>query len=84
MSRKDDGLTVEIHDDGIGVAAENNPSRVGLASMTERATELGGGCTNEDSPRGGGRGCMTMSDVRMCARAQGRALQYVNTASLPI
>jgi signal transduction histidine kinase len=55
MSRKDDGLSVEIHDDGIGVAVDTNPSGVGLASMTERAAELGGWCTNEDSPPGGTR-----------------------------
>ena len=47
MTGRDDGLSVEIHDDGIGVAADTNPSGVGLASMTERATELGGWCTNE-------------------------------------
>jgi two-component system, NarL family, sensor kinase len=55
MSRTDDGLTVEIDDDGIGVAADANPSGMGLASMTERATELGGWCTNEHSPTGGTR-----------------------------
>jgi two-component system, NarL family, sensor kinase len=55
MSRADDGLTVEIDDDGIGVAADANPSGMGLASMTERATELGGSCTNENSPTGGTR-----------------------------
>ena len=55
MTRRDNGLTVEIHDDGIGVAADTNPSGVGLASMAERATELGGWCTNEDSPTGGTR-----------------------------
>ena len=55
MTRTDNGLTVEIDDDGIGVAADTNPSGVGLASMTERATELGGWCTNEDSPTGGTR-----------------------------
>jgi signal transduction histidine kinase len=33
--------------------ADTNPSGMGLASMTERATELGGWCTNEHSPAGG-------------------------------
>ena len=47
MSRTDDGLAVEIEDDGIGVPADTNPSGVGRVSMTERATELGGWCTNE-------------------------------------
>ena len=55
MSRADNGLTVEIEDDGIGVAADTNPRGVGLASMTERATELGGWCTNGHSPTGGTR-----------------------------
>ena len=53
MSRTDNGLTVEIDDDGIGVMADTNPSGMGLASMTERATELGGWCTNQQSPAGG-------------------------------
>jgi two-component system, NarL family, sensor kinase len=55
LSRTDNGLTVEIDDDVIGVATETNPSGVGLASMTERATELGGWCTNGHSPTGGTR-----------------------------
>jgi signal transduction histidine kinase len=55
VSRTDDCLTVEIDDDGIGVAADTNPSGVGLASMAERATELGGWCTNKHSPTGGTR-----------------------------
>jgi signal transduction histidine kinase len=46
----DNGLIVEIDDDGIGVAADTNPSGVGLA-----ATELGGWCTNEQLPTGGTR-----------------------------
>ena len=46
VSRTDNGLTVEIDDDGIGVVADTNPSGMGLVSMTERATELGGWCTN--------------------------------------
>jgi signal transduction histidine kinase len=55
MSRTDSGLTIEVDDDGLGVAANPNHTGVGLASMTERATELGGYCTNEDSPAGGTR-----------------------------
>jgi two-component system, NarL family, sensor kinase len=55
MTRTDNGLTVEIEDDGNGVAADRNPRGVGLASMTERATELGGWCTNGHSPTGGTR-----------------------------
>jgi two-component system, NarL family, sensor kinase len=55
MTRADNGLTVEVEDDGNGVAADTNPRGVGLASMTERATELGGWCTNGHSPTGGTR-----------------------------
>jgi signal transduction histidine kinase len=55
LSCTDNGLSVEVDDDGIGVAADTNGLGVGLASMTERATELGGWCTNEHSPTGGTR-----------------------------
>jgi two-component system, NarL family, sensor kinase len=55
ISRTGNGLTVEIDDDGTGVPADTNGSGVGKASMTERATELGGWCTNEHSPTGGTR-----------------------------
>jgi len=55
MNRTDDGFAVEIEDDGIGVPADTNPSGVGRVSMTERATELGGWCTNEHPPTGGTR-----------------------------
>jgi signal transduction histidine kinase len=53
ISRTDNGLTVD--DDGTGVPADTNGSGVGKASMSERATELGGWCTNEHSPTGGTR-----------------------------
>jgi signal transduction histidine kinase len=53
MSRTDSDLTLEIDDDGVGVAASNNSSGVGWVSMTERATELGGWSTNEHAPTGG-------------------------------
>jgi signal transduction histidine kinase len=55
ISRADNGLILEIDDDGIGVPAHTNGSGVGKASMTERATELGGWCINEHSPTGGTR-----------------------------
>jgi two-component system NarL family sensor kinase len=55
LSCTDNGLSVEVDDDGVGVAADTNRSGVGLASMTERATELGGWFTNEHSPAGGTR-----------------------------
>jgi two-component system, NarL family, sensor kinase len=55
MIRADNGLTREVEDDGIGVAAETNYSGVGRVSMSERAIELGGCCTNGHSPTGGTR-----------------------------
>jgi two-component system NarL family sensor kinase len=55
MSHTDSGLTLEIEDDGVGLASNNSSSGVGRISMTERATELGGWCTNEHSPTGGTR-----------------------------
>ena len=55
MSRTDDGLTVEIRRRRHRRRGRYQPSGVGLASMTERATELGGWCTNEHSPTGGTR-----------------------------
>jgi signal transduction histidine kinase len=55
MSRAHNGLTIEIDDDGTGVATDGNPSGIGLASMAERATELGGWCTNEHPAAGGTR-----------------------------
>jgi two-component system, NarL family, sensor kinase len=55
LNRTDNGLTLEIDDDGVGVVTGKNSSGVGLASMTERATELGGWCINEHSPIGGTR-----------------------------
>jgi signal transduction histidine kinase len=55
MTHTDNSLTLEIEDDGVGVPANNNSTGVGRISMTERATELGGWCTNEHSPTGGTR-----------------------------
>ena len=55
MIHTDDGLTVDVDDDGIGVAPNPNHVGVGLASMTGRASELGGWCTKEHSSSGGTR-----------------------------
>ena len=52
--RLDDGLTVEIVDDGKGVAAQARTG-VGIGSMRERAGELGGVCVIEPLPAGGTR-----------------------------
>jgi signal transduction histidine kinase len=55
MRRTHSDLTVEIEDDGVGVSVNGSRSGVGLASMSERASELGGWCVNEHSPTGGTR-----------------------------
>jgi signal transduction histidine kinase len=47
-----DALMVSVTDDGIGVASDTKPG-VGLASMRERADELGGSLSI-DTPDGGG------------------------------
>jgi signal transduction histidine kinase len=52
--RLNDGLTVEIVDDGKGVSAQARPG-VGIDSMRERAAELGGECVVEAAPKGGVR-----------------------------
>ena len=50
----EDGLQVEIADDGVGLPGERHIG-VGLASMRERAAELGGTCLVEPIPEGGTR-----------------------------
>lgn len=47
-------LEVVIADDGVGLAGQRRQG-VGLASMRERAAELGGTCTVENGPAGGVR-----------------------------
>ncbi|WP_322763305.1 histidine kinase [Frankia sp. Cr2] len=49
-----DDLTVEVRDDGVGVPAAP-PAGVGLASMAERAAELGGSCVVARLDGGGTR-----------------------------
>jgi signal transduction histidine kinase len=50
----DEMLSLEICDDGVGLAAEYLAG-VGMRSMHERATELGGTCVVEPVPTGGTR-----------------------------
>jgi signal transduction histidine kinase len=52
-------LVVEIRDDGRGLAADRRAG-VGLASMRERAAELGGTCLIEPLPTGGTRVLATL------------------------
>ena len=49
-----DGLRLEVMDDGIGLPAEHHAG-VGLISMRERATEVGGSCEIEPMPGHGTR-----------------------------
>jgi signal transduction histidine kinase len=50
----DEDVTVEIVDDGVGIHAERSAG-VGLTSMQERASELGGSCVVQSVPKGGTR-----------------------------
>jgi signal transduction histidine kinase len=45
-------LELDVDDDGIGVGSPSG-NGVGLASMRERAAELGGSCTVEGRREGG-------------------------------
>jgi signal transduction histidine kinase len=47
-----DDVTLEIVDDGDGIPAQRSAG-VGLTSMHERASELGGSCVVQSVPRGG-------------------------------
>jgi signal transduction histidine kinase len=47
-------VALEIVDDGVGIAEERSAG-VGLSSMRERASELGGSCLVEPAPEGGTR-----------------------------
>ena len=49
-----DALYLAVDDDGIGLPDGYRPG-VGMASMRERAEELGGGCRIERRPEGGTR-----------------------------
>jgi signal transduction histidine kinase len=52
LALHDSLLEVEVHDDGVGITAERQAG-VGLASMRERAAELGGTCVIEARPDSG-------------------------------
>src|SRR5215203_3616480 len=47
-----DDVTLEIVDDGVGIYAERSAG-VGLSSMRERTSELGGSCVIQAVPKGG-------------------------------
>ena len=48
----DEDVALEIIDDGVGIPKERGAG-VGLSSMRERASELGGSCVVEPAPEGG-------------------------------
>jgi signal transduction histidine kinase len=60
-----DGLNLVIEDDGVGLIGRGT-SGVGLASMRERAAELGGRCT-VDEPAAGGTRVSVVLPVRLSA-----------------
>ena len=47
-----DDVVLEIVDDGVGIPEERSAG-VGLTSMHERASELGGSCVVQSFPKGG-------------------------------
>jgi signal transduction histidine kinase len=49
-----EGMELEIVDDGVGIS-QGRSAGVGLSSMRERASELGGTCVVESTPEGGTR-----------------------------
>ena len=56
LAVNDGWLELEVADDGVGLAPELREG-VGLGSMRERASELGGSVSVEPGPRGGTRVC---------------------------
>jgi signal transduction histidine kinase len=52
IAAADDRIVVDIEDDGRGLAGDHRPG-VGLASMRERAAELGGTCAITSAPGAG-------------------------------
>ncbi|NUT45245.1 MAG: sensor histidine kinase [Thermoactinospora sp.] len=63
---RDEGLRLTITDDGRGIAPEHRPG-VGLASMRERAAELGGACVISS----GGRGTVVEARLPVMAASAG-------------
>jgi signal transduction histidine kinase len=60
---EDGALHLVVTDDGRGIGEERGTG-VGLASMRERAAELGGSCTVEALPSGGTRVCASLPCLR--------------------
>ncbi len=54
LARENGSLLVEVSDDGVGPGAAAPSGGVGLSSMRERASELGGSCSVTPGPHGRG------------------------------
>ena len=67
VTPSDGGVTIEVIDDGRGIAGSARPG-VGIASMRERAAEIGGACTVEAANPDG-------SGTRVRAELPGRGLE---------
>jgi signal transduction histidine kinase len=57
VQQQQDQLTVEIEDNGVGMAADHRraPANLGVLGMRERAAALGGTLTTNSDPGGGTR-----------------------------
>lgn len=73
-------LQLEVTDDGVGLRADHQ-AEVGIVSMHERATELGGFCPIESQP---GRGTRVLASLPLSYRVQREGMELASPeASLP-
>lgn len=73
----DERVNIEVVDDGVGLPANHHPG-VGIASMRERVTELGGSCKIESTAEGGTR---VLASLPASSRAPGWDDQSVDATT---